>query len=68
MNVSLYDLVSKDLRTINIETAPNEENNENYKQLLKNKGLADESITEEDAKKLIDFAIANKDFIIKKDK
>lgn len=68
LNVSLYDLVSKDLRTINIETAPNEENNENYKQLLKNKGLADESITEEDAKKLIDFAIANKDFIIKKDK
>lgn len=39
---------------------------ENYKKILKEKGLTDENITEEDAKKLIDFAIANKDFIIKK--
>lgn len=41
---------------------------ENYKKILKEKGLTDENITEEDAKKLIDFAIANKDFIIKKNK
>ena len=68
LNVSLYDLVSKDLRITNIETPPNKENHEKYKQLLKDKGLTDENITEEDAKKLIDFAIANKDFIIKKNK
>ncbi len=68
LNVSLYDLVGKDLRTNNISNPPNNETNVNYKQLLKNKGLTDENITEEDAKKLIDFAIANKDFIIKKDK
>lgn len=41
-------------------------NDEEYKRILKEKGLMDENITEEDAKKLIDFAIANKDFIIKK--
>ena len=41
---------------------------EDYKKILKEKGLMDENITEEDAKKLIDFAIANKDFIIKKNK
>lgn len=43
---------------------------EKYKQILKDKGLMDENdnINEEDFKKLIDFAIANKDFIIKKDK
>ena len=68
LNVSLYDLVGKDLRSNNISNPPNIESNVNYKQLLKNKGLTDESITEEDARKLIDFAIANKDFIIKKDK
>lgn len=33
------------------------------------KGVIDENdnITEEDAKKLIDFAIANKDYLIKKE-
>lgn len=43
---------------------------EEYKNILKEKGLIsdNDNITEEDAKKLIDFAIANKDFIIKKDK
>lgn len=42
---------------------------EEYKNILKEKGLInnDDNITEEDAKKLIDFAIANKDFIIKKE-
>lgn len=39
---------------------------EDYKKILREKGLMDENMTEEDAKKLIDFAIANKDFIIKK--
>ena len=68
LNVSLYDLVGKDLKSNNISNPPNIEANVNYKQFLKNKGLMDESITEEDARKLIDFAIANKDFIIKKDK
>ena len=69
LNVPLYDLVGKDLRANSISSnPPNEEKHEKYKQLLKDKGLMDENITEEDAKKLIDFAIANKDFIIKKDK
>ena len=42
---------------------------EKYKNILKEKGLIsdNDNITEEDAKKLIDFAIANKDFIIKKE-
>lgn len=42
---------------------------EEYKNILKEKGLIsdNDNITEEDAKKLIDFAIANKDFIIKKE-
>ena len=44
-------------------------NKEEYKNILKEKGLIsdNDNITEEDAKKLIDFAIANKDFIIKKE-
>lgn len=48
-----------------------EEQDEVYKQILRDKGLMDENdnINEEDFKKLIDFAVANKDFIInKKDK
>lgn len=42
---------------------------EEYKNILKEKGLIndDDNITEEDAKKLIDFAIANKDYVIKKE-
>lgn len=68
LNIPLPDLIGKDLKLNNISNPPNEENAENYKQLLKNNGLMDENITEEDVKKLIDFAIANKDFIIKKDK
>lgn len=68
LNIPLPDLIGKDLKFNSTNNPPNEESSENYKQLLKNKGLADENITEEDAKKLIDFAIANKDFIIKKDK
>lgn len=47
------------------------EQDEVYKQILRDKGLMDDNdnINEEDFKKLIDFAVANKDFIInKKDK
>lgn len=68
LNIPLPDLIGRDLRLSDTNNPPNEENNRNYKQVLKDKGLVDENITEEDAKKLIDFAIANKDFIIKKDK
>ena len=68
LNIPLHDLIGIDLRTNSINVPPNKEINENYKKILKEKGLTDENITEEDAKKLIDFAIANKDFIIKKNK
>ena len=67
LNIPIPDLIGKDLKLSSTNNPPNDENIINYKQLLKNKGLTDENITEEDAKKLIDFAIANKDFIIKKD-
>lgn len=40
---------------------------EDFKKILRKKGIDDNNITEEDAKKLIDFAIANKDYVIKKD-
>lgn len=43
-----------------------EPTDEDFKKILRNKGIDDNNITEEDAKKLIDFAIANKDFVIKK--
>ena len=68
LNIPLHDLIGIDLRTNSINVPPNKEINENYKKILKEKGLTDQNITEEDAKKLIDFAIANKDFIIKKNK
>lgn len=68
LNIPLPDLIGRDLRLSDTSNPPNEENNRNYKQVLKDKGLVDENITEEDAKKLIDFAIANKDFIINKKK
>jgi repressor LexA len=56
--------------SINDFFPPLERNDEVYKQILRDKGLMDENdnINEEDFKKLIDFAVANKDFIIKKDK
>lgn len=70
LNVTIYDLVGRDLRLgINENTPPIEEKHEEYKELLKKRGLIndDDNITEEDAKKLIDFAIANKDYVIKKE-
>lgn len=66
LNIPLHDLIGIDLRTNSINVPPNKEINEDYKKILKEKGLMDENMTEEGAKKLIDFAIANKDFIIKK--
>ena len=44
-----------------------EPTDDDFKKILRSKGIDDNNITEEDAKKLIDFAIANKDFVIKKD-
>lgn len=67
-NISIVDLISKDLEANTSSKQPTTE--EEYKQILRDKGLMDENdnINEEDFKKLIDFAVANKDFIIKKDK
>lgn len=67
-NISIVDLISKDLETNASSKLPTTD--DEYKQILKDKGLMDENdnINEEDFKKLIDFAVANKDFIIKKDK
>lgn len=58
LNVSLYDLVGKDLRLNNTSNPPNEENHEKYKQLLKDKGLMDENenIDEENLNKLLKIA------------
>lgn len=58
LNVSLYDLVGKDLRLNNTSNPPNEENHEKYKQLLKDKGLMDENenIDEESLNKLLKIA------------
>lgn len=55
LNVPLYDLVGKDLRISNTSNPPNNTNNENYKQLLKDKGLMDENenINEEKLDKLL---------------
>ena len=68
LNVSLPDLLGKDLR---ISDNINEETNEAkkiemLKQVLKDKGFLNESeeMTEEDFNKLIEFAKANKQFIM----
>lgn len=67
-NIELKDLILKDLETNTSPKIPT--NDEEYKQILKDKGLMDENenINPEDFKKLVDFAVANKDFIIKKDR
>ncbi len=65
LDISIDNLLDDKEIVPNVEL--NESNHEKYKKILKEKGLMDdETISEEDAKKLIDFAIANKDFIIKK--
>lgn len=67
-NIDVGTFISKDL--LHNTSFQNPTTNEEYKQILKSKGLMDENetINDEDFKKLIDFAVANKDFIIKKDK
>lgn len=66
--VGIGDFISKDLHIGTTSHIPSTD--EEYKKILKEKGLMDENenINEEDFKKLIDFAVANKDYLIKKDK
>lgn len=65
-NVSIADLIGKDLSTIQKRS---EVKNSFKKILIENGFLSkDENITEEEAKKLIDFALANKDYLIKNNK
>lgn len=65
-NVSIADLIGKDLSIIQEQP----KTNSSFKKLLIENGFLnkDENITEEDAKKLIDFALANKDYLIKNNK
>ena len=65
-NVSIADLIGKDLSTIQKRS---EVKNSFKKILIENGFLSkDENITEQEAKKLIDFALANKDYLIKNNK
>ncbi len=66
-NISIGDFISNDYIHNSNNKLPSSD--EEYKQILLKKGLIDENdnLTEEDAKKLIDFAIANKDYVIKKE-
>ncbi len=68
LKINFKDLLNKDLSIDNPEQLNNDLENINFKEILIKKGLMDEddNISEEDAKKLIEFAIANKDFLIKK--
>lgn len=68
LKINFKDLLSKDLSIDSPEELNNDLENINFKEILIKKGLMDEddNISEEDAKKLIEFAIANKDFLIKK--
>lgn len=66
-NISIGDFISNDYIHNSNNKLPSSD--EEYKQILLKKGLIDENdnLTEEDAKKLIDFAIANKDYVIKRE-
>ena len=65
LGVTLYDLVGRDLsKPNNTDTIPKTDSD--FKRILRDKGIDDENITEDDAKKLIDFAIANKDYLLRK--
>ena len=69
LNVDANSLLDLDKRKKELEL--NNENDEKYKKILRDKGLMDENenISPENFEKLMDFAVANKDFIInKKDK
>ena len=72
-NVSLEDLILKDLRIEENQTNEKkqfseEEKKEDLKQVLKDKGFLNENeeISKDDVNKLIDFAKRNKDYIIDK--
>lgn len=66
LKIPLADLIGKDLSNSNKVILPKDD--EDYKQILLNKGLINENddISEEDAKRLIQFAIDNKDYLINK--
>lgn len=65
-NISLQELIGG---KIGINDAQPKSEKINYKQILLARGLIDkdDTLTEEDAKKLIDFAIANKEYLLKKE-
>lgn len=58
LNVSLYDLIGKDLRINNDDVPLKEDNHSEYKKILKEKGLMDEeeNIDEESLDKLLKIA------------
>ena len=58
LNVPLYDLVGKELRLNNTNNPPIEKKHEEYKKILKEKGLMDdeENIDEESLDKLLKIA------------
>lgn len=58
LNVSLYDLIGKDLRINNADVPLKEDNHSEYKKILKEKGLMDEeeNIDEESLDKLLKIA------------
>lgn len=65
-DINVGDFIAKDFIHNTTSNLPSSESE--FKQILHKKGLINENeITEEDAKKLIDFAIANKNYLIKKD-
>ena len=66
LGVSLYDLIGKDLKTVD---APPNTKHAYYKQILKDKGLMDDddNINEENLNKLIHLADLIKDFDTKKE-
>jgi len=65
LHIPIEDFLGKDLRT---NTSYDPKQND-LKTILKEKGLLDENdeINDEDFNKLIEFAMANKDYIIKKE-
>ena len=66
LDIPLPDLIGKDLEKDFNKIFPFKKIE--FKKILKEKGLIDDNdnITEEDAEKLIQFAINNKDFLINK--
>ena len=65
-DITVGDFIAKDYIHNNCKKLPSSD--EEYKQILLKKGLINETddISEEDAKRLIQFAIDNKDYLIKK--